>query len=223
MTSPAAAWWSSDAVELAALYQLTAGNAGGGPASVGTLDELFTTGEWSTCPTYLCPSELPAQATQFDSDGFPLDGAYSNREPATQLVHESLVPFVYLWCDSAQAVERMDSQAGFYQQRLLVLVRVRRDEDTASTPGGYGVTVAREFAQRQALNLVRAVVYLLCRDLASTCRVLDSAGGFGVCYAMQEQPPELTPNYGADGDTYADAISSITVLQLRAEPANTGV
>jgi hypothetical protein len=210
-------------VELAALFQLTAGNAGGGPASVGTLDELFATGEWSTCPAYLRPTELPAQATLFDSDGLPLDGAYSNREPGTQLVHESLVPWVYLWCSSAQAVERMDSQAGFYQQSLQVLVRVRRDEDTASTPGGYGVTVAREFAQRQALNLCRATLYLLCRDLAATCRVLDNQGGFGVCYALQDLSPELTPNYGADGDTFADAIATIQVLQLRAEPANTGV
>jgi hypothetical protein len=223
VSGPAAAWWGADAVSLAALYQLTAGTSGGGSSASGTLAELYTTGDFSTCPTWLAPAELPQVATSFDSDGFPLDGAFSNREPDTQLVDEQQAPFVYLWTESAQASEKMDSQATFFEQRLVVLVRVRRNEDSGSTTGGYGVSVAREFARRQALNLCRGVMYLLARDLARTCRTLDPSGGFGVSYALQTESPTSTPNFGADGDSFADATASITVVQLRSDPANTGV
>ena len=224
MSGPAAAWWGADGISLAALYQLTAGTDGSGPTASGTLDELYSaTGEFSTCPSWLAPAELPQLATSFDQDGFPLDGAFTNREPDTQLVDEQQAPFVYLWTESAQAAERMDSQSTFFEQRLVVLVRVRRNEDSGSTAGGYGVSVAREFARRQALNLCRGVMYLLARDLARTCRTLDPTGGLGVVYSLQTESPTITPNYGADGDTFADSVASITVIQLRAEPANTGV
>ncbi len=224
MSGPAAAWWGADAVSLAALYQLTAGTSGGGSSASGTLAELYSvTGDFSTCPPWLAPAELPQVATAFDSDGFPLNGAFSNREPDTQLVDEQQAPFVYLWTESAQAADKMDSQATFFEQRLIVLVRVRRNEDSGSTSGGYGVSVAREFALRQALNLCRGVVYLLARDLARTCRTLDASGGFGVVYSLQTESPTATPNFGADGDTFSDATASLTVVQLRSDPANTGV
>lgn len=224
MSGPAAAWWGADAVSLAALYQLTAGTSGGGSSTLGTLAELYSvTGDFSTCPPWLAPAELPQVATSFDSDGFPLNGAFSNREPDTQLVDEQQAPFVYLWTESSQAADKMDSQSTFFEQRLIVLVRVRRNEDSGSTTGGYGVSVAREFARRQSLNLCRGVMYLLARDLARTCRTLDASGGFGVIYSLQTESPTVTPNFGADGDTFSDAIASLTVVQLRSDPANTGV
>jgi hypothetical protein len=223
MSSPALAWWTADAIALAALRQLTRGTLGAGPTTVGTLTELYSaTGDFSTCPAYLAPQELPALATGFDTNGFPLDGAYANRQPDTQVVDELLVPFVYLWTDSSALVERMDSQSAWYEQRLLVLCRVRRSEATSLTPGGYGVTVAREFALREALNLSRGVQYLLARDLARTCRSIEAATGFGVGYCLQAESSTETPNYGADGDTYCDVIASLTVLQLRNEPAISG-
>ncbi len=224
MSGPAIAWWGADAVSLAALYQLTAGTDGSGATASGTLAELYSaTGDFYTCPPYLAPAELPQVATVFDTNGFPLDGAFSDRQPDTELVDEQQAPFVYLWTESAQIAERMDSQATFFEQRLIVLVRTRRNEDAAYTAGAYGVSVAREFARRQALNLCRGVVYLLARDLARTCRTLDANGGFGVVYSLQTESPTITPNYGADGDTFADATASLTVVQLRNDPANTGV
>jgi hypothetical protein len=224
MAGPAEAWWGSDAVELSALYSLTAGVEGYGPETYGTLDELYSvTGDYSTCPAYLAPQELPQIPEQFDQNGFALDGAYSNREPVTELVDEALNPRVYLWADSSTLVDRMDSQSGFYEMRLMFIVRVRRNDNANDTPGGYGVSVSREFAQRESLNLCRAIAYLLSRDLPRTCRTLSPADGFGVSSVLQTEAPVLTPNYGADGDMFADAIASVTVLQLRAEPANTGV
>lgn len=224
MSSPALAWWGADAISLAALYQLTSGTDGSGPTASGTLAELYSaTGDFYTCPPYLAPAELPQQATIFDNNGFALDGAFSNRQPLTQLVDEQQSPFVYLWTETAQIAERMDSQATFFEQRLIILVRVRRNEDAAYTPGAYGVSVAREFSRRQALNLCRGVLYLLARDLARTCRTLDASGGFGVVYSLQTESPTTTPNYGADGDTFSDATASLTVVQLRNDPANTGV
>ena len=223
MTAPAAAWWGSDAISLSALSLLASGVAGSGPASVGTLDELYSTGDFSTIPPWLAPAELPQVPTSFDLDGFPLNGSYSNREPTTQLEHEFLTPFVYLWTDTASAIERMDSATGLWEQRLVVLVRIRRDDDASQNAGGYGPTVSREFAQRQALNLARAVIYLLGRDLPQACRNLEPTGGFGVLSVLQNESPSISSNYGADGDSFADAIASVTVLQLRSEPANTGV
>lgn len=223
MSSPAAAWWGSDSIGLSALSLLTSGVAGSGPYSVGTLDELYSTGDFSTCPSYLMPTEFPQVPTSFDLDGFALDGSYSNREPTTQLEHEFLTPFVYLWTDTSASLERMDSATGLWEQRLVILVRVRRDDDASLNPGGYGPSVSREFAQRQALNLARGVIYLLSRDLPQACRNLEQTGGFGVLSVLQTESPTITSNYGADGDAFADAVASVTVLQLRSEPANTGV
>lgn len=223
MTSPAAGWWGSDAVTLSAFYQLTAGTYSGGSAGIGTLPELYGAGgDFDGAPSYLVPAELPAQPTQFDLDGFALDGGYSNRKPDTQNLDETLVPHVFIWAENATPLEGMDSATGFVDQRIAVLVRVRRDENPNSNAGGYGVTVSREFAQRQALNLCRGVSYLLIRDLPATARTLI-ADGFGVCYSVETEPPAFTPNFGADGDTYSDAIAIISVIQLRAMPANSGV
>lgn len=223
MISPAAGWWGSDSVTLAAFYQLTAGTYGGGSASVGTLPELYGAGgDFNGAPSYLVPAELPAEPLQFDLDGFALDGGYSNRKPDTQNLDETLVPHVFIWAENATLLEGMDSATAFVDQRIAVLVRVRRDENASLNAGGYGVTVAREFAQRQALNLCRGVSYLLIRDLPATARTLI-ADGFGVCYSVETEPPAFTPNFGADGDTYSDAIAIISVIQLRATPANSGV
>jgi hypothetical protein len=187
------------------------------------LDQLFGAGgDFDTAPAYLIPAELPIAPTAFDSDGFALDGGYSNRKPDTQNLDETLVPHVFIWSENATMLEGMDSATGFVDQRIAALVRVRRDENPAFNAGGYGVTVAREFAQRQALNLCRAVSYLLLRDLPATCRTLI-ADGFGVCYSVESEPPAFTPNFGGDGDTYTDAIVLISVIQLRATPANSGV
>lgn len=223
MTSPALGWWGSDSITLAAFYQLTSGTDGSGPGAIGTLDQLYGAGgDFDAAPAYLIPAEFPAQPQTFDGDGFALDGGYSNRKPDTQNLDETLVPHVFIWAENATMLEGMDSATGFVDQRIAALVRVRRDENAASNAGGYGVTVAREFAQRQALNLCRGVSYLLLRDLPATCRTLI-ADGFGVCYSVESEPPAFTPNFGADGDTYSDAIVLISVIQLRATPANSGV
>lgn len=222
--SAARPWWGADAISLAALRQLTRGVTGSGPTTYGTLVELYSAnGDFSNCPAYLAPAELPAHCTVVDANGFPLNGGYANREPDTEIVDELVVPYVYIWTEAATAIERMDSQSGFYEQRLISLCRVRRNEDSAFTPGAYGISVAREFALREALNLSRAIQYLFARDLPRTCRNLDPYGGFGVTYVLQSEPPVKTGNYGADGDTFVDAICSVTVMQLRTEPANTGV
>ena len=223
MSGPALGWWGADAISLSALFQLTQGTLGGGSSTAGTLDELYSTGDYATCPSWLAPQELPQQATTFDSNGFPLNGSYSNREPDTQLVMEAVYPFVYLWTDAASVMDRMDSESVFWEQRLVVMTRVRKSEDSVLTPGGYGPSVSREFAEREALNLCRAVCYLLARDLPQTCRTLDAAGGFGVVMVLNAETPTVTQNYGADGDTFADVSASVTIMQLRAEPANTGV
>jgi len=223
VSAPALGWWGSDSITLAAFYQLTSGTYGNGPGTIGTLNQLFSAGgDFDTAPAYLVPAELPIAPTAFDSDNFALDGGYSNRKPDTQNLDETLVPHVFIWSENATMLEGMDSATGFVDQRIAALVRVRRDENSASNAGGYGVTVAREFAQRQALNLCRAVSYLLLRDLPATCRTLI-ADGFGVCYSVESEPPAFTPNFGGDGDTYTDAIVLISVIQLRATPANSGV
>lgn len=223
MSAPALGWWGSDSITLAAFYQLTSGTYSGGPGAIGTLDQLYGAGgDFDAAPAYLIPAEFPAQPQTFDGDGFALDGGYSNRKPDTQNLDETLVPHVFIWAENATMLEGMDSATGFVDQRIAALVRVRRDENAATNAGGYGVTVAREFAQRQALNLCRGVSYLLLRDLPATCRTLI-ADGFGVCYSVESEPPAFTPNFGADGDTYSDAIVLISVIQLRATPANSGV
>ena len=223
MSAPALGWWGSDSITLSAFFQLTSGTDGSGPGAIGTLDQLYGAGgDFDAAPAYLIPAEFPAQPQTFDGDGFALDGGYSNRKPDTQNLDETLVPHVFIWAENATMLEGMDSATGFVDQRIAALVRVRRDENAASNAGGYGVTVAREFAQRQALNLCRGVSYLLLRDLPATCRTLI-ADGFGVCYSVESEPPAFTPNFGGDGDTYTDAIVLISVIQLRATPANSGV
>lgn len=225
--SGAAAWWNADVIGPAVKWMLTRGRDGTGdgtaPYPPGTLNELWETGgDWEGAPPWLVPAELPALATEFDATapGFPVDGSFAARQPDTQAEFEFPSPFLYVWTEEATRVEDMDSECSWFDQRVLFLVRVRRDDD-ATAPSG-----SKECARSTALAISRAVLYLMTRDFAVTCRNLATAasvvdGAFGVNHVTPGQEPTLTSNYGGDGDTFADALCSVLVFQLRPTPAAT--
>jgi len=227
MSGPAAAWWNADVLGAVAKWMLTRGREGTGdgtaPYEVGTLDQLYGAGgEWEDAPAWVRPTELPAQATEFDTTdpGFPVDGSFAARNPTTGTEFEATCPFVFVWTEEATRREDMDSACSWFDQRMSILVRVRRGDFTTDPSS------AREAARNTALGLCRAVMFLMARDFPIACRYCaiasgEATGAFGVNHVTLGQEPTLTGNYGADGDTFNDAICSVLVHQLRSAPTST--
>ena len=224
--NPTNPWDSAAPLPMIAVWQLTRGTAGTwnftGPAPVGTLDEAFAgSGRYAGTPAWMQPT-LPAQATAVNSDGFATDGGYTAGAPSLETEAQTPAPYVYIWCDGPGALEVLnDSQVGQFAQPMTVLVRQWRDD------GGVGTAVAREYARVRAMLLCQAVVELLERYFPQACRNRAAYDGltddtYGVMYATVGEQPQVTQNYQAEADTFVDVFATITIMQARTVPANTG-